>query len=634
MTSKLPPKPMPRRANACNRHPSPPVTGLCAPCLRERLSLLNHSSCSETSSSNGIANPSIAVAVANGGNDLSSSSALPELRRCKTFSGNKCDSIGFSCEPRRRSCEVRVRNTLSALFNLDDEGKGLDSKFLVESKNLGIVRGTYPVLELNAEEEDEIRVSNDGILSNANVEICERNLEELEESKTIKEYIDLEFRINKHTRRDLKEIAGSFCIAASVLSRKLQKWRRKHKSRKHGVGGIGEDGGSLEEMRLEGLRGRRQRDSQSETGEYVFQRSSCDSHPRRSIDLGRASIDGGRISIDMLGRRSCDTDSRFSIDLGRASVDGGGTSVSEAARCSCDPPRASWDGYFTRRSIVRGTTPMVSVIENAMATVYGFDNRAFIEDKLCTVNADEANSCGSQRQRRKSFDCASSKRDTVVKADDEATATSNAKVSPTTVGIFQGTKLLIKERKVKHSRLSSLKDDSSESFESASKDFSSLASSTKNGNGFKKCRQLSKLWSIWGLLHRPKPDKSGDPETLIGDKGTECVLADSSEIIASVVEGEVRPNTRWKLVRSYSTNTARRPVQGSSRRTETEGAGNKKGEELFQERNRSAGYSPNNLDNGLLRFHLTPLKSYTKSKIGKSRLKKSHSIARTTLSLY
>ncbi|GAB4827261.1 hypothetical protein Ancab_034149 [Ancistrocladus abbreviatus] len=218
----------------------------------------------------------------------------------------------------------------------------------VESKNLGLLRCTCPVLELKEEEnedyhddDEETRASNCVILE-TNV----RDSDEFEESKTMKEFIDLEFKSNKANRRDFKEIAGSFLIAASVFSRKLQKWRRKQNNRSRRAGGGG-DGGVFGDMLLGRLKGRRLMDNRSEVG-----RRSCDADPQFSVDRGRASIDGGRLSVDLFGRRSCDTDSRFSIDLGRASVDDGCRALVNGSQHSLDPARASWDGYFTGRTMV------------------------------------------------------------------------------------------------------------------------------------------------------------------------------------------------------------------------------------------------------------------------------------------
>ncbi|XP_021802813.1 uncharacterized protein LOC110746892, partial [Prunus avium] len=85
---------------------------------------------------------------------------------------------------RRKSCDVRARNTQSELFNIDDDRKGLPRKFEVE------LRGE----EQRDDSGDEARV-----------------LDSDAEFKTMKELIDLEWERKKGAGRDLKEIAGTFC---------------------------------------------------------------------------------------------------------------------------------------------------------------------------------------------------------------------------------------------------------------------------------------------------------------------------------------------------------------------------------------------------------------------------------------
>lgn len=175
---------------------------------------------------------------------------------------------------------------------------------------------------------------------------------------TMKEFIDREasssLKSKKSGRRDFKEIAGSFWIAASVFSRKLQKWKRKQRSKKTS-GAFGAVGGK--DLAGMGLKGRWLRDTQSEAGECWFgARRSTDTDPRCSIDLARASVDGGRFWADLFGRKSCDTDSRFSIDLGRTSVDSGRPSFRESSRFSIDPGRSSFDrGRLSFREAARFT---------------------------------------------------------------------------------------------------------------------------------------------------------------------------------------------------------------------------------------------------------------------------------------
>ncbi|XP_057549261.1 protein OCTOPUS-like [Amaranthus tricolor] len=595
-----PPNSKPHRLTQCYRHPNVPTTsGLCAPCLHERLSVLNpSSSCAEASTS-----------------FSSVSGGLPELRRCKTFSEKKFDLV-VGIEPRRRSCDVRGLNSLSNLFDIDDDNGGNDV-VSVQSRNLEFLEE-----EEGVEVEREVRVSDFG-----NV------YDEFGDSKTVEELIDLELKGSNSKKKDFKEIAGSFWIAASVFSKKFRKWGKEQKTesecnKSNGVG--------LGEMKLENLRGRRLRDTQSEVGEYGFGRRSCDTDPRGSMELGRASTDCGgfgrrscdtdpRLSIDLgmasidcggFGRRSCDTDPRFSIDIGRSSVDCGRISVDGVGRNEFEAPRASWDGYLlgARATLPRrnvNNAPMVSVIENAMATVYGFDNRVLSEGKTKVENGSD-----NERWRNLSGRFRLVKREAGVIEVNEQEGLSNARVSPAAIGIFNGTKLLITEKELNEWRLksNSLIDDSSESIETASKDLASV-SSCSNGQGFKKCRQWSKLLNIWGFLNRKKGDKFGNVE---GEK--ENLESPDTESV---------DNNPSKLIRSQSSSSSR----SSSIVVGSKAIVRSRNETVVLQRNRSARHSPNHLDNGLLPFYLTPLQSRRRNRLGRSRLKNSKSLARTVLRL-
>ncbi|XP_057535544.1 protein OCTOPUS [Amaranthus tricolor] len=585
-----PPNPKPRRLTQCYRHPNlPTTTGLCAPCLRERLSLLNPSPpCAEPSTSS------------------SCSGVIPELRRCKTFSAKNCDVVGME-EPRRRSCDVRGRNSLSCLFDIDDHDNVGDAVVSVESRNLGFLKEEEEERE-EVEVESEVRVSDFGNVDH-----------EFEESKTMEELIDIELKSSNSKKKDLKEIAGSFWIAASVFSKKFRKWGKKQKKERE----CNENNAGLGEMKLENLRGRRLRDTQSEVGEYGLGRRSCDTDPRGSIDFGRASVDCGGF-----GRRSCDTDPRFSIDLGRASVDCGRISFDEHGRNEFQAPRVSWDGYLLggRAALPGGnpnvnSAPIVSVIENAMATVYGFDNRMLSEGKMKVEN-------GIDKERwRNGFDRFSSvRREAMVVEDCEPKGLSNARASPAAIGTFNESKLLISEKELNEWRLKSIStrdDNSSESFETASKDLASVSSSS-NGNGFKKCRQWSKLWSIWGLLNRKKGDKfrnEGEREYL-ENPDAESMYDSSRKLTRSQSNSSLRSSSM--VVGSAS---------GMTGRNESKAIVKSRQEAVVLSRNRSARYSPNHLDNGLLRFYLTPLRSRRRNRVGKSRMKNSKSLARSVLRL-
>ncbi|KAB8849523.1 hypothetical protein FH972_026767 [Carpinus fangiana] len=144
----------------------------------------------------------------------------------------------------------------------------------------------------------------------------------MEDLKTMKDHIDLYSQTKKPFGRDFKEIAGSFWSAASVFSKKLQKWRQKqkHKLKKR------RNGGGSATLPVEKPIGRQFRETQSEIADYGF------------------------------GCRSCDTDPRFSLDAGRILLDD--------PRYSFNKPRASWDGYLIGRTFPRMPI-MVSVVEDA-----------------------------------------------------------------------------------------------------------------------------------------------------------------------------------------------------------------------------------------------------------------------------
>ncbi|RXH84740.1 hypothetical protein DVH24_033024 [Malus domestica] len=161
-------KPQTHRLSTCHRHPTKPITGFCAPCLSERLAGLD------------------SAAAAHHEPPTQNPHSGSELRRCKSCAGTRPESSSENAlDPtRRKSCDVRARNTLSELFNIDDDRKGVPRKFDVEvrdeEKNEGGDEGN--VLDLDADAE----------------------------FKTMKELIDLEWEKKKGAGRDLKDIAGTF----------------------------------------------------------------------------------------------------------------------------------------------------------------------------------------------------------------------------------------------------------------------------------------------------------------------------------------------------------------------------------------------------------------------------------------
>ncbi|CAK9164246.1 unnamed protein product [Ilex paraguariensis] len=581
-----------RRLSGCYLHPSEPVTGFCASCLRDRLAGLDPSVHPEPSSS------STTTFVRNKASALSSSLS-PELRRTKSVSAGKCGSSSSFSEPRRKSCDVRVQKTLALLFDLDDEKTESNKDLKVETKNVRFSKftATDTVFESGAEGEngEKIRVSEDILIPNVNVD---GEFEE-EEPKTMQELIDLECQNGKKKVKDLREIAGNFWDAASVFSKKLRKWSQKHKMKNLGGDNVGcNGGGDLSEMRNQKLFGRQVnlRETQSEIGEYGFGRRSCDTEPRFSVDAGRMSVD----------------DSRFSLD----------------------EPRASWDGYLIARTIPR-LTPMLSVVDSMILPRFNrSDNRRMSRDgPINAINEDDSSSGGSAQtnsdssssQRGSSFDRSSSFRSSAnKKALGSVVDEMNFKASPANVDVFHPTKLVITERELKNWHLNSLKDDHLEKLEPVSQEVTSVKDNDSS-NGFKK----SNRWrNVWGFIHRFGDKKYQNFTANVIDHS----VGEVNDKQTKEADGGVKAVPSGKHIRSSSVSSRNScDMVGSYQRAgnvvETSKSVTQGREQCLLERNQSAKYSSSNSDNGMLRFHFTPLNSY-RSKSGKYRLQNPHSVAR------
>ncbi|XWS55560.1 hypothetical protein CRYUN_Cryun09bG0010600 [Craigia yunnanensis] len=647
-----PPPPQPpqphRLSTSCDRHPEEHFTGFCPSCLCERLSVLEPSSAAAASSSR---KPPIAATTSTAtaalkaifkpsGGGGTRPGFFPELRRTKSFSASKNDGFPGVFEPQRKSCDVRVRNTLWSLFYQDNErnphkkeaaGNGRSSEIVeVEARNLGpssVVQG--PVFESKEEDktesetdhEDDIEIIEEqpnvtvvtaSLIEEKVEEIVEEYEKELcqeEELKPMKDHIDLDSQTKKASGRDFKEIAGSFWSAASVFSKKLQKWRQKQKLKKR------RNGGGSARLPVEKPIGRQYRETQSEIADYGF------------------------------GRRSCDTDPRFSLDAARMSFDD--------SRYSFDEPRASWDGHLIGRTFPRMPT-MVSVVEDApVHHVMRSDTQIPVEDPpaMNSINEDESLPGGSAQtkdyysdsssRRRKSLDRSSSIRKTaaaVVAEIDELKSVSNAKVSPATVDYFHGPKLVVPDR---DSNSNSLRDDYSETFEIGFRDNASVIGNGERKGSSKKSRRWSKAWNIWGFINRRNVNKDDDEDRYSRANGVERSYSESWPELRGEQNGDVRGGFNPKVLRSNSSVSWRNSSSfggsfGGARKNcvESNGQSKKKRDEFVLERNRSARYSPNNIDNGLLRFYLTPMRSSWRGGSGKSKASHAHSIARNVLRLY
>ncbi|KAF5727346.1 hypothetical protein HS088_TW22G01039 [Tripterygium wilfordii] len=480
------------------------------------------------------------------------------LRRSKSYSASRAENPEGSSVAEPR----RKSCDVGSGSTLSDLFSLDDKRRRLRGSNLG-----YELKEVE-ENEEEIRVSdNINRVENARAINEEVNVhDDFEEDggfKTMKEFIDLEWD-SKKNRRDLWEIAGNFLGAASIFSKKLRKWRQKQKSKQQ------HSHDSLVEVEKAIVSVNQLRETQSEIGENGF------------------------------GRRSCDTDARLSLDLGRISF---------------DEPRASWDGCLIGKPYPR-LTPLVPVEEKGNLSSEGerspggtAQTRDYYGDSL------------NPQRRRRSFDHSGWNMRVGLGDVDNANAVPNAKMSPETVGLFHGAKLLITEKELRDSNWYSFKDYSAESAKAAGQNAGSYVG--EDVYNVKKSRKWLNLRSIWGLMHRSE-SKCGHEAKAGEGTVADGSLAESWQKLRRVANGEANEAFSDKLMRSYSVST-RNLCKLERTCTETKD----KQDDLVLQRNRSSRYSPNTLDNGLLRFYLTPLRGNGRSKAGNSRSKDSQSMARS-----
>ncbi|CAA0842353.1 Unknown protein [Striga hermonthica] len=258
-----------RRFTHCRRHPDEPTAGICASCLRERLSGLD---------------PAAAADIPD--------ASPPELRRCRSVATvSKCEgSSGGRSEPRRRSCDVvSARSPLRSLFDVDDLRSESESEARVESKNVGRNAGlskvTYTVIEPEKDNYNgsEIRVSShelgetsaDGADSDWDIRGGE--------FKTMKEHIDLEFQKKTKKSKDFKEkIAGNILGATSVFARRLLNWRQNNTSK-------------VKNQKNNIHAGRK---SEGAPNPAILGPRSCDTNPRLPVDADKISFEEPRASWD------------------------------------------------------------------------------------------------------------------------------------------------------------------------------------------------------------------------------------------------------------------------------------------------------------------------------------------------
>ncbi|CAL9064110.1 protein OCTOPUS-like isoform X1 [Musa acuminata AAA Group] len=591
------PPPFYLSVSTCDLHPDQTVTGFCASCLRERLASLDVTpGCLSTSSVSAFRSVFPRASASNPPSFL-----RPELRRCKSFSSARCAS-GFETE--RKSCDARGRYTLWSLFCEDEldrghqplapsasasvEGGGTEAQF----RNLWFApssSGAAPPLKTFGEEDDadEIRAADPVIHVGSSLEMDGGERLEETEVKPMKDHIDHEFQAKKPPHKDPKNIADSFWLAASGLSKKLQKWRRKHKDKKQG-------------------------------GIAAAVATPAEKPPKSSHRLRNTQSEA---AVDAFSRRSCDTDPRFSLDTGRMSLDD--------PRFSLDESRASWDGYLTGgRSGFARLPPMFAVVEDATAAAI------LRPDSLIPVEEDAVAPGGSAQTRDYYLDSSSSRRrrsldrsnsNSIREQPFEVKPVSIARVSPAGSAEFYHFHHanVLEDRELRDLSSKSLRNECFGRLDAPSGDL-------HEGSATKKPRKWSKAWNIWGLIQRRRSSTRGRADMV------ERSLSESWPTLRS------HPGYNGRILQSNSSVGFRRSFSGSfgyggvSRSSlESNRHSNKRREELVLERNRSARYSPNCVDNGMLRFYLTPVRNSRKhGGSGKGRVINSHYFIRNMLGLY
>ncbi|CAN6341825.1 unnamed protein product [Urochloa humidicola] len=682
-----PPVPPPRRSvsTTCDLHPGETFTGFCPSCLRERLAGLEASAATaaapgrkSTSAIRSLfSRPFNAAAAA--APSSSGAAALPDLRRCRSFScgggrggGDALAAAGGggAYEPQRRSCDLRGRSTLWALFHQDDRERVRDgtafASFPASSSAAAAALAAEVLLppqpppplppppacvpevfleeEIAAAEEDS-----DEIVPVAEpvpvLVVPDTTSGEMEaeaytaprEVRAMKDHIDLESsqsqqqqQTKKPPPKDLKEIAGSFWVAASVFSKKWQKWRRKQKMKKQEAAGSKAAAAAM---------------------------PPPEKPPKPSF-LRRSRFHRGEPGSEFAGgRRSCDTDPRFSLDAGRMSVD-------DVVGFSWDEPRASWDGYLfgagTGTGIGLGRAPpppvsrlppILSALEDSPAGfVERSDGQIPVEDDSQPEPDADADIPGGSAQtrdyymdtssrRRRSLDRSSSVRRSFEVPDPKpvpvpvpvpvpmpapAAAIGNGRESPL-MGSSEFHHFQHAEDLLDHHRFST---------SSLVEDFSAGLDAAFHGPA-KKPRRWRKAWSLWGLIHRRAASRHSETaDRAFSEPWPEMRLRGYNG------GGRMqRCNSNASARSSFSSNSG----LGSSRRSYLDGHGNvkrRREECAALERNRSARHSPGGqADNGMLRFYLTPMRSASGRRTAVlpakgGRQLRSQSFARTMLGLY
>ncbi|KAL5221789.1 hypothetical protein ABZP36_026502 [Zizania latifolia] len=600
MTLQLDPPVVPARrsaATSCDLHPDETFTGFCTACLRERLSGLEASAAAASApgrKSTSAIQSLFARPFGGGGSSVPGAAALPDLRRCKSFScGRGGDVLAAAAaaaargeEPPRRSCDVRGHSRLWSMFHQDDRDRFRN----------GSVPGVFPSASSASDVappqlpqppprpfvpedlfEEDIPVVEPVIVVDTSGEIeAEPNVAREEEA--MKDHMDFESSPpKKPPPKDLKEIAGSFWVAASVFSKKWQKWRRKQKLKKEAA-----------------------------VSKAAAAAMPPPEKPSKPSFLRRRRLRGEGGSELAGGRRSCDTDPRFSLDAGRMSIDDAGF--------SWDEPRASWDGYLfgAGASIGLGRVPLppsrlspiMSVLEDTPAAVVErSDGQIPVED-----DADLDPPGGSLQTRDYYFDSSSRRRRSLERSSSVRRPSFEVTEPKPAAAVANGKESPLGGSEFYHFRHAEDLLDRGFSSTSLIEDISaSLEAALSGPASAKKPRRWRKAWSLWGFIHRRASGRRNGGPSDIADRSFSEAWPDLR--VHGYNPKMQRCNSNLSARSSFSSNSG---GLGSSRRSHVDvcsGSARRRDEHVL-ERNRSTRYSPPaRVDNGMLRFYLTPMRS-------------------------
>ncbi|XXG85809.1 hypothetical protein AAC387_Pa11g0827 [Persea americana] len=675
-------QPRPPPSSACPRHH---VTGLCAACLRERLSLLEPSSLHNNT--NGSNNRSLLPPKAR----RDESGGSTQLRRSNSFSVQQ-EGVSVISEPHRRSCDVRIRSLCYLVQQGEGDGCGTTVSGGVSAVGSGLKPGSSAFQEGEGEKrgssfsggvagEGEKRgstvsggvaaegstVSGGAVAAevrgvNLGNQICCSNQQgegdgrestvsggsavdggglssgvleasrEEEEEEEIQDEEEEEVRVGIEggvaTRSDFEE------VGVRKMKDHINSDGKKNPAPDKGSSAIAggfRHAASAFGKKLQKWRGKKKVSGGAGGGpmEGIGGRDEKPGNWQRARDAQSEMADYG------YGRRSCDTDlPRFSLDAGRMSID--------APRRSFDNPRASWDGYLVGgRTMYRMPAMMGAVVEDCPVMIGRSDNKIPVEDSMNLVNEDPdvpggsiqtrdyyLDSSSSQRRRR-SFERSRSVRRAGGVVIDETNSGSISKVSPAMTDYLHRNRIADSKVPIPNFSSNSLRDDRSESFESVYRDISASRSNSKKGGWW------SKSLSILGLTQR-RGSSSKDDDNGNDDKGSHrgnVVERSMSETWRSeAANGELRGLFGRKSFHGNSTSGSRNSFSynafGSGRnRVETKMNGLK--------RNQSARYTSSTVESKLLQLNSAQhRKGSLSGGLGKSGSMNSESSAKSGLRMF